>query len=196
VGVDSLTTEQDYENQNPIMNRSSQILSTSYIACHNHGCILAKHQQVPRNRNPLVECCSPRSEVPLSFLTSSASSSPLLVNPRLKSSQELKNVLKDAEDWRAKRDFSQMIKKNIQIPSNYYISEHDFVNKRRLSNQEKRRVFFCDLKTPSERSQFSYIPRNSDNKLCESSLRKSCLKGPNRAQKCFHISGVLLSSTL
>ena len=42
-------------SKNPIMDSSGQILSRSYIACHNHSCILWKHQQVPRNRNVALQ---------------------------------------------------------------------------------------------------------------------------------------------
>ena len=103
-----------------------------------------------------------------------------------------------------------MMKKNIQIPSNYYISEdqrqlllndHDRVNRRRLSNQEKRRIFFRDLNTPSDRpikrSQSTYIPRNSDHKLCESSQKKTCLKGErSRSMRKSHSSSDSESVTL
>ena len=184
------------------MSSSGQILSSSYVGCQIHGLISTKHHQEPRNRNPLVECCSPRSEVPLSFLSSSASSSPLIVNPRLKGSLELKNVLQGTQDWRAKREYqyAQMMKKNIKIPANYYMStdprklpqsatDYNVANKRRPSNQDTRRSFFQGLNTPPQtdtfehhpakpvrRSASTYVARNCDKISGNSSPTKSCLK--------------------
>ena len=119
---------------------SSEILSASYIACHNHGCILAKHHQVPRNRSPLVECCSTRYEVPTSFLSSSASSSPLIVNQPSKTFWE--------ENLKAKQKNAQMVIRNIKIPAEYYIREDPIktpyfvLNKRNLSNILQKNTVF------------------------------------------------------
>ena len=138
------------------MGSSAKLLSPPFVACQNHGCILSKHRQVPRNRSPLVECCSVKHEVPLSLLSSSGSSSPLVVSPRMKESQDLRNVLMEAQELRARREYAQLIRKNMQIPANFYLStdprkllQNDYnIIKRKWSNQEQRKQFFRDLSSP------------------------------------------------
>ena len=90
------------------MSHSCQILSPYYHGCHIHGFLSTINHQMPRNRNPLVECCSSTS---LSLLPSSPSSSPLMV----KSCAELSSVLQGARECHSRREYSKLV-----MPTRYY----------------------------------------------------------------------------
>ena len=127
-------------------------ISVTYLACSNHGCILSQHSLTPRNRRPLVECCY-QDHHNLGNNDRDATKDKVYHNGVTRERVYHNDVTteKSYDTAYTKQRFAEIVRKNMTIPANYYITTNPrdlppiMVTKRRLIYKEKRRQFFQEL---------------------------------------------------